>query len=120
MTTTVEAKAVHSNKEPVVESSTLADDIAIAVRNVSTLRVYPLYPDPRDRLKQSLWYALPGFVRGHPRQFFREFWALRDCPSDGRSFEVKKGKEGESSKLKVRKTRCIYKATNLEEKNEFG
>ena len=66
-------------------------DLAIAVRNVSTLRVYPLYADPRDRLKQSLYYALPSFLRGRPRQFYRGFWALRDCPSDGRSFEVKKG-----------------------------
>jgi ABC-type polysaccharide/polyol phosphate transport system ATPase subunit len=67
-----------------VEPSTFNTDIAISVRNVS--KMYPLYDDPRDRLKQSLWYALPGFLRGQPRQFFREFWALRDI-----SFEVKKG-----------------------------
>jgi lipopolysaccharide transport system ATP-binding protein len=59
-------------------------DLAISVRNVS--KMYPLYADPRDRLKQSLYYALPGFLRGQPRQFYREFWALRDI-----SFEVKKG-----------------------------
>jgi lipopolysaccharide transport system ATP-binding protein len=53
---------------------------------VSTLRVYPLYADPRDQLKQLLYYALPGSLRGQPRQFFREFWALRDI-----SFEVKTG-----------------------------
>jgi lipopolysaccharide transport system ATP-binding protein len=58
--------------------------IAIAVRNVS--KMYPLYADPRDRLRQSLWYALPQFLRGQPRQFYREFWALREV-----SFEVKKG-----------------------------
>lgn len=59
-------------------------DLAISVRNVS--KMYPLYAQPSDRLKQSLWYALPQFLRGKPRQFYREFWALRDI-----SFEVKKG-----------------------------
>lgn len=59
-------------------------DFAISVRNVS--KMYPLYAKPGDRLKQSLWYALPSFLRKRPRQFYREFWALRDI-----SFEVKKG-----------------------------
>ncbi len=48
--------------------------------------MYPLYAQPSDRLKQSLWYALPKFLRGKLREFYREFWALRDI-----SFEVKKG-----------------------------
>jgi lipopolysaccharide transport system ATP-binding protein len=48
--------------------------------------MYPLYAKPGDRLKQSLWYALPGIARGRPRHFFREFWALRDI-----SFKVKRG-----------------------------
>ena len=56
----------------------------ISIRNIS--KMYPLYDDPRDRLKQSLWYALPQFLRGKPRQFYREFWALHE-----NSFEVKKG-----------------------------
>jgi hypothetical protein len=30
------------------------------------------------RQEQSLYYALPGFLRGQPRQFFREFWVLQD------------------------------------------
>ena len=60
-------------------------DTAISVRNVS--KMYPLYADPRDRLKQSLWYARPKFLRrGEPPEFFKEFWALKDV-----SFEVKKG-----------------------------
>jgi lipopolysaccharide transport system ATP-binding protein len=58
--------------------------VAIAVRNVS--KMYPLYADPRDRLRQSLWYALPKFLRGQPKEFYREFWAVRDV-----SFEVKRG-----------------------------
>jgi lipopolysaccharide transport system ATP-binding protein len=37
-------------------------------------------------VRQSLWYTLPQFLRGQPRQFYREFWALREV-----SFEVKKG-----------------------------
>lgn len=61
-----------------------ATDIAISVCNVS--KMYPLYAQPSDRLKQSLWYTLPSFLRGQPRQFYREFWALRDI-----SFEVKRG-----------------------------
>jgi lipopolysaccharide transport system ATP-binding protein len=61
----------------------LTDKLAISVRNVS--KVYPLYPRPSDRLKQSLYYAPPGFWRGQPRQFYREFWALRDV-----SFDVKR------------------------------
>lgn len=61
-----------------------SDKRVISVRNVS--KMYPLYALPSDRLKQSLWYALPEFLRGKPRSFYREFWALRDI-----SFEIKKG-----------------------------
>jgi hypothetical protein len=34
----------------------IPDEVAIAARNV----MYPLYAEPGDRLKQSLWYALPA------------------------------------------------------------
>ena len=61
-----------------------AGQSAVSVRNVS--KMYSLYADPRDRLKQSLWYALPHFLRGRPREFFKEFWALHDV-----SFELKRG-----------------------------
>lgn len=54
----------------------MSSDIAISVKNVS--KCYKIYDRPQDRLKQSLW-------RGR-KQFYREFWALRDV-----SFEVKKG-----------------------------
>jgi lipopolysaccharide transport system ATP-binding protein len=57
----------------------LNNDVAISVRQVS--KMYPLYAQPSDRLKQSLYYALPGFWRGQPRQFYQEFWALRDVSS---------------------------------------
>lgn len=60
-------------------------DIAIAVQNVS--KMYPLYARPNDRLRQSLWYALPRFLRSRqPPEFYKEFWALRDI-----SFEVRRG-----------------------------
>jgi lipopolysaccharide transport system ATP-binding protein len=52
------------------------NNIAIRVNNLS--KCYQLYNQPSDRLKQFLW-------RGR-RQYFREFWALRDV-----SFEVGKG-----------------------------
>lgn len=50
-------------------------DIAISVRNLG--KCYRIYDRPQDRLKQSLW---------RHRQYFREFWALKDV-----SFDVKKG-----------------------------
>jgi lipopolysaccharide transport system ATP-binding protein len=65
-------------------NSPLISNPAISVRNVS--KMYPLYAHPSDRLKQSLWYTLPTFLRGQPRQFYREFWALKNA-----SFEVQKG-----------------------------
>lgn len=52
------------------------DDIVISVRGLS--KRYEIYDRPRDRLLQML-------ARGR-RQFFREFWALRDV-----SFDVRRG-----------------------------
>jgi lipopolysaccharide transport system ATP-binding protein len=49
---------------------------AISVKNLN--KCYQLYAQPIDRLKQFLW-------RGR-RQYFREFWALRDV-----SFDIAKG-----------------------------
>ncbi len=62
-------------------------EMAITVQDVS--KMYPLYADPRDRLRQSLWYALPGFLRrgDTPPEFYKEFWALSHV-----SFEVQRGK----------------------------
>lgn len=45
---------------------------AISAKNLS--KCYQLYATPKDRLKQFLW-------RGK-RQYFREFWALRDVSFD--------------------------------------
>jgi lipopolysaccharide transport system ATP-binding protein len=49
---------------------------AITVEHLS--KCYQIYEHPQDRLKQALW-------RGR-RQFFREFWALRDL-----SFTLQRG-----------------------------
>ena len=46
----------------------MCSELAIRVEHLS--KCYQIYERPQDRLKQSLW-------RGR-RQFFREFWALRD------------------------------------------
>ena len=54
----------------------MSSDFAIRVQNLS--KSYHIYDQPQDRLKQSLW-------RGR-KQFYREFWALRDV-----SFEIRKG-----------------------------
>ena len=55
-------------------------DIAISVQNLS--KCFQIYDNPRDRLKQ---FVLPRMQR-EPKQYFREFWALKDV-----SFEIKKG-----------------------------
>ena len=54
----------------------MSSESVISVKNLG--KCYQLYAQPSDRLKQFLW-------RGK-RQYFREFWALRDV-----SFEVGKG-----------------------------
>ncbi|MDD5579587.1 MAG: ABC transporter ATP-binding protein [Methylobacter sp.] len=59
-------------------------DIAIRVTNLS--KSYQIYDAPRDRLKQFIAPRLQRLFLQKPRQYFREFWALKDV-----SFEVKKG-----------------------------
>lgn len=54
----------------------MSSDIAIKVENLS--KCYHIYDQPRDRLLQML-------ARGR-KQYFREFWALKDV-----SLEIKKG-----------------------------
>jgi lipopolysaccharide transport system ATP-binding protein len=63
------------------EGSALAgagDDVAVSVRGLG--KMYHLYERPQDRLKQAfLW----GW-----RQYYREFWALRELSLDVRRGEV--------------------------------
>lgn len=60
------------------------DDIAIRVSKIS--KCYHLYDAPRDRLKQFVAPRLQRLAGQSPKQYFREFWALKDI-----SFEVRKG-----------------------------
>ena len=59
-------------------------DIAISVQNLS--KCYQIYENPRDRLKQFVMPRMNRFACKEPKQYFREFWALKDV-----SFEIKKG-----------------------------
>lgn len=61
-----------------------SNDIAVRVTNLS--KRYEIYGTPRDRLKQFVLPRLRGIVGKARKQYFREFWALKDV-----SFEVKTG-----------------------------
>ena len=61
-----------------------SNDIAIRVTHLS--KRYEIYANPRDRLKQFVLPRLQRQAKRPPKQYFREFWALKDV-----SFEVKKG-----------------------------
>lgn len=64
------------NKETTEVSPTFSEDTAIQIDSLG--KCYHIYHNPADRLLQSLWRAR--------KQFYREFWALRDV-----SFCIKKG-----------------------------
>ena len=73
---------------PVLEQDQITgvrkEDIAVRVENIS--KCYHIYDSPRDRLRQ---FVLPRLQRvaGRPyKQYFREFWALKDI-----SLEVRRG-----------------------------
>ena len=59
-------------------------DIAISVQNLS--KCYQIYETPRDRLKQFVMPRVRRLVGKPQKQYFREFWALKDV-----SFEIRKG-----------------------------
>ena len=59
-------------------------DVVIRVQGLG--KCYQIYENPRDRLKQFIVPKLRRLARQVPKQYFREFWALRDV-----SFEIKKG-----------------------------
>ena len=61
-----------------------SNDIAITVDNIS--KRFEVYDHPRDQLKQFLLPRLQRLVGRETRQYFREFWALRNV-----SMEVRKG-----------------------------
>jgi len=49
-------------------------------------KVFPVYEKPGDRLKQFLMPKLRFLASDQPRQYHREFWALREV-----SFTVRRG-----------------------------
>lgn len=58
--------------------------IAIKVENLS--KCYHIYSQPQNRLKQAIFPRVQRLVGKPFKDYFREFWALRDV-----SFEVNKG-----------------------------
>ncbi len=66
------------------KASQMSSNFSIKVENIS--KVYHLYNQPQDRLKQAVLPKFQTAVGRTPRQYFREFWALHDI-----SFEIKKG-----------------------------
>ena len=62
----------------------MSSEISIKVENLS--KCYQIYGHPRDRLKQFIVPRLQRAIGRPSRQYFREFWALRDV-----SFEIQKG-----------------------------
>lgn len=61
-----------------------SNDIAISVKNLN--KCFHIYENPRDRLKQFVIPKLRRIAGKTNKQYFREFWALKDV-----SFEIKKG-----------------------------
>jgi lipopolysaccharide transport system ATP-binding protein len=61
-----------------------SNDVAIRVTNLS--KRYEIYASPRDRLNQFVLPRLQRLIGQSPKQYFSEFWALKDV-----SFEIKKG-----------------------------
>ncbi len=62
----------------------MSSEIVINVDNLS--KCYEIYDQPRDRLKQFVVQRFQRFAGLRLKQYYREFWALKDV-----SFEVKKG-----------------------------
>lgn len=62
----------------------MSSDLSIKVESLS--KCYETYSKPHDRLKQSIYPRLQRLAGMPARQYFREFWALRNV-----SFEVSRG-----------------------------
>lgn len=62
----------------------MSSDIAIKVEHLS--KCFHIYDRPQDRLKQFMLPRVRRAVGMESRQYYREFWALRDV-----GFEVRKG-----------------------------
>lgn len=62
----------------------MSSEIAIRVENLS--KCYQIYDNPRDRLKQFFLPSIHSALGLRGKQYYREFWAVKDI-----SIEVKKG-----------------------------
>lgn len=62
----------------------MSSDIAIRITGLS--KCYQVYNQPRDRLKQFILPSLQSLIKCPTKQYFQEFWALKDV-----SFEVNRG-----------------------------
>ncbi len=62
----------------------MCSEYAIKVENLS--KCYQIYDSPRDRLKQFVVPRLKRALGWQPKNYFREFWALRDV-----SMEISRG-----------------------------
>lgn len=62
----------------------MSSEISIKVESLS--KCYQIYEQPRDRLKQFVMPHLQRMTGQTTKQYFREFWALKNV-----SFEVKRG-----------------------------
>lgn len=69
---------------PGSSSDKLEDINAVCVQNLSKL--YQIYDRPEDRLKQSLYPRFQKLFGRDTRNYYHEFWALKEV-----SFEIKKG-----------------------------
>ena len=82
-----EEKRGHGVNEKISKGeNTITNSSDIAIRVHSLSKCYQIYDKPHDRLKQSLYPRIQRLIGRHPKQYYREFWALKDI-----SFEVKKG-----------------------------
>jgi lipopolysaccharide transport system ATP-binding protein len=61
-----------------------SSDTAVRVSGLS--KCYQIYDSPRDRLKQFVMPRMRSLARFSPRQYYRDFWALRDV-----AFELNRG-----------------------------
>jgi lipopolysaccharide transport system ATP-binding protein len=62
----------------------MSSEIAIKVENLS--KCYQIYAQPHDRLKESIYPRVQRLLGQPAKQYFKEFWALKDV-----SFEIRKG-----------------------------
>lgn len=84
MTTQTTANGLEDGNVRDQVGEAINSEFAIRVSNLS--KCYQIYDTPRDRLKQFVLPRVRRIAGKAHKQYFREFWALKDV-----SFEIKKG-----------------------------